>query len=541
MHRLILCLAAALPLCSANASAASAVFIRQDRTTQGNWRNAYGANGFAVANNATWFSSTTARPNLSTLPPPSGGLRTQLPGALMLASDPAATNTVGCLDRIVATWSNSSRLAFTLEMSPSISRRLSLYCLDFGSGGLRAQRISLVDTNTGLAVTNPADGQPAITDLIGFTNGVYLSWDVTGPVRVEITRSSGPDAVLNGIFLDRFRNTNTPSFGLPEEQPLGVSLNAGDTIALGAGSLGEPPLFFQWLRNGSPIAAATSPTLLIPNANSLLAGDYQLTVANAYGTATSQVASVTVAMSTLWKAPRFDLNSDGTNDLVWQDPTTGSAGCWLLPGATWQWLAPGNNGNWRFATVIDANEDGVNDIIWQDAVTLQVGAWLMPAKTWSWLAPNPSGRWLVAGSLDLNGDGVADLLWQDSVDGRVGAWLMPAKTFQWVSASPNTPWKIAAVLDVDGDGKDDLVWQNSATTQVGAWLMPAKTWQWISPGSNGAWKVVGAADVNFDGRMDLLWQNSTTTQVGAWLVPGGTWIWVAPGSNGGFRINGRAP
>lgn len=546
MPRILFCLLAVLQFAAARAFASTAAFVRADRSTQGNWRNAYGANGFAVASNVTWFSSSAARVNLGALPTPSWGIRTNLPGALMLTSDTIGTNQTAynALDRIVAAWVNPTRLSFNLDMSASIGRRLTVYCLDWGSGGTRSQRVSLVDTNTGLPILDTGTGLPASVDLSNFSRGAYLVWDVIGPARVEVTRLAGPDAVVSGIFLDRGpfpKNTNAPAFGLPEEQPRGVSLNGGDTAALAAGSLGEPPLSFQWLHNGSPVAGGTSPTLIVPNANALTAGHYQLILANAFGASTSQVATVTVAGSGLWKSPRLDLNGDGTNDIVWQDLATTTVGSWLLPANTWEWIAPGYNGNWRLVTVVDANNDGINDLIWQDAATLQVGSWLMPARTWHWLAPNPTGRWLVAGSLDVNGDGVADLLWQDSEDGRVGAWLMPGKTFQWISSVGNAPWKIVAVLDVDGDGKDDLVWRSAATAQVGAWLMPSKTWQWVSPGDNGAWKVVGAADVNGDGRADLLWQSSTTTGVGAWLMPSKAWYWVSPGNNGNFRINGRTP
>ena len=39
-------------------------------------------------------------------------------------------------------------------------------------------------------------------DLTDFQNGRYLSYDVRGDIVVRVTRLSGPNAVLSGIFLD---------------------------------------------------------------------------------------------------------------------------------------------------------------------------------------------------------------------------------------------------------------------------------------------------------------------------------------------------
>ena len=35
--------------------------------------------------------------------------------------------------------------------------------------------------------------------------GLYLSWDVTGPVSVRSIKTAGPDALITGIFVDAGR------------------------------------------------------------------------------------------------------------------------------------------------------------------------------------------------------------------------------------------------------------------------------------------------------------------------------------------------
>jgi len=75
-------------------------------------------------------------------------------------------------------------------------------------------------------------------------------------------------------------------------QPLSVTLASGSTLALNASASGSPT--YQWSLNGTAIAGATGPTLLIPGATAANAGNYTVTAVNSAGSATSTAAAVTV-------------------------------------------------------------------------------------------------------------------------------------------------------------------------------------------------------------------------------------------------------
>lgn len=65
-----------------------------------------------------------------------------------------------------------------------------------------------------------------------------------------------------------------------------VTGNPGQVIKLAAGVDGSPPYTYQWLRNGSPIAGATSSKLAVIISDQTV-GTYSLEVANGFSTATS--------------------------------------------------------------------------------------------------------------------------------------------------------------------------------------------------------------------------------------------------------------
>jgi len=74
--------------------------------------------------------------------------------------------------------------------------------------------------------------------------------------------------------------------------PQPVLVGPGDTVTWSAYAIGVPPLAYQWLKNGAPVAGATASSLMIPNVSGPNLGTYALQVTNLYGSATSSVVSV---------------------------------------------------------------------------------------------------------------------------------------------------------------------------------------------------------------------------------------------------------
>jgi hypothetical protein len=73
--------------------------------------------------------------------------------------------------------------------------------------------------------------------------------------------------------------TNQPSI-------VGVLANSNATLSVGA--IGTAPMSYQWFFGGAAIANATNSILTVTNAQSINEGSYQVTLANSFGSATSQ-------------------------------------------------------------------------------------------------------------------------------------------------------------------------------------------------------------------------------------------------------------
>lgn len=128
-----------------------------------------------------------------------------------------------------------------------------------------------------------------------------------------------------------------------------------------------------------------------------------------------------------------DMNGDGQQDLLWQHRVTGELRIWHMNGTTQIDSAPIALGvagtDWRVAAVADMNGDGRDDLVWQNPTTGGVAAWLMndaQVLAAEWLVPDDVAdlAWTIAGARDLNGDGQTDLVWQHAGTGALAAWFM---------------------------------------------------------------------------------------------------------------------
>jgi hypothetical protein len=80
-------------------------------------------------------------------------------------------------------------------------------------------------------------------------------------------------------------------------QPFGTTTNVGTTVSLRVLASGTAPLLYQWRKAAIGLAGATNLTLTIRNVQLSDAGDYTAVVANSYGAATSQVATLTIGLA----------------------------------------------------------------------------------------------------------------------------------------------------------------------------------------------------------------------------------------------------
>jgi hypothetical protein len=221
-----------------------------------------------------------------------------------------------------------------------------------------------------------------------------------------------------------------------------------------------------------------------------------------------------------------DFNGDGTDDVLWRNPTTGAVDEWRMQNGQWNGSVNlGEHGtDWTVAGIGDFNGDGTDDVLWRNASTGQIDEWQMKNGQWS----NSIGLgshgtdWAVAGVGDFNHDGTADVLWRNASTGQVDDWQM--KNGQWSSSidlgTRSTDWSIAGVSDFDHDGTADIFWRNATTGANDAWVM--FNGQWFESAAFGAfdthYQVAGVGNFNGAGGSDILWHNPTTGQTGSWLL-----------------------
>jgi hypothetical protein len=97
-------------------------------------------------------------------------------------------------------------------------------------------------------------------------------------------------------------------------QPLSQTNYAGTPVSLTCAAAGDPPLNYQWRKNGSNLAGATSPTLTLANVQPGDAGPYSAIAYNLAGSATSAVAQLVVIVPVqILQQPQSQRGPPGTN------------------------------------------------------------------------------------------------------------------------------------------------------------------------------------------------------------------------------------
>jgi hypothetical protein len=190
-------------------------------------------------------------------------------------------------------------------------------------------------------------------------------------------------------------------------QPATQTAPAGATVTFSVAVGGTPPLAYQWRRNGTNLAGATSATLVLPDVQISEGGLYSVVVANVSGSATSQGAMLGVIVpggysaNVLSDAPihYYRLGESSTTQPAADAGTPGGRNGTYLGGITLgQPTAPLQLGN---AARLNGSPGTLVDLgLFHpgNAVTLEAWANLDPADTQSYHIV--AGRW--DGSYELD-------------------------------------------------------------------------------------------------------------------------------------------
>ncbi len=173
--------AANTPASLPGSSAAS--FVTSDTATEGSWIGKYGSDGYSMAN------ASQSIPSYATVSVQNQLNYTWASGT----SDPRALETGSGSGRIAATWFSNSNFDFDVNLTDGKPHQVALYALDWDDlyGG-RAEEVQIADAGSGAVLDTRI--------ISGFTNGIYLIWNVTGHVKITVTLTGNGNAVISGIF-----------------------------------------------------------------------------------------------------------------------------------------------------------------------------------------------------------------------------------------------------------------------------------------------------------------------------------------------------
>ncbi|MHC1764173.1 MAG: glycoside hydrolase family 9 protein [Verrucomicrobiia bacterium] len=166
-----------------SASGTRVTFVKRDTVTRGNWKGAYGLEGYSVigdsAKSPAYLQMTTAGKADYSWFSSNEALR-----GLQIASGNG---------RVAGVWYSSTSFSVNIDLTDSRTHRVALYMVDWDRGG-RAQQVEILDGVTGEVL----DSQM----VSGFEEGLYCVWHLKGKVRIRLTRLSGANAILAGLFFD---------------------------------------------------------------------------------------------------------------------------------------------------------------------------------------------------------------------------------------------------------------------------------------------------------------------------------------------------
>ena len=296
------------------------------------------------------------------------------------------------------------------------------------------------------APVNPQGGAPWLRGIGGglsVVSGVFSNADhihIASNIPEHGTNGT-PNGYNNAGTISGFIFTDKPVVTMsPQSIPVA---GPGDTLVLSAYAIGVPPLSLQWQLNGKDIPGATTLSNTIVGAVAADSGSYTLIASNAYGIATSKVATVTV--DTLVESPT------ATNNIIFDTNPNNPQHDGINSGATW--LASSTAGA--------VTRDGV--MSFTDAETNGIS---VPDNS---VFDGPTGTvcfWMRSAGTDIN----------DTATVGFGASLFERA----LSSTPGTADFVLLQLDNASGGGLQFLAPNSANTVNSIGSVSDNTWHFVA-------------------------------------------------------------
>jgi hypothetical protein len=173
---------ATISLLASAATTGTAVFVKLDTTTEGNWKGVYGSNGYNVINDQVSY------PSYVTVTPSGESAYTWASSTTNARAPQRAESSTA---RIAAQWYTYSSFVVDLAFDDTAQHQVEIYCLDWDTTS-RTETVSIVDENNVLLNSQ---------NVTNFHNGQYLVWNLSGHVKIQVTdTNSGANATISGLF-----------------------------------------------------------------------------------------------------------------------------------------------------------------------------------------------------------------------------------------------------------------------------------------------------------------------------------------------------
>lgn len=165
--------------------ASSGPFLKADTITSGTWKGVYSSEGGLGYPSGNFvlpgYVKVSAYKNYGLL----WAASTTDPRVLQ---KPASTT-----DRVAGAWHSADEFYFNLQFSDTAQHQVSFYFLDYDRAG-REQQVEIFNRSTGELLD--------ARTLSNFGEGVYLTYWLSGNIRLRVSRVAGPNCAMSAIMFD---------------------------------------------------------------------------------------------------------------------------------------------------------------------------------------------------------------------------------------------------------------------------------------------------------------------------------------------------
>ena len=189
----------------------AATFVKTDTMTKGNWIGAYGSDGYTVVS------------HIESIPSYGGAVPSGKEDYLWTASttDTRALQKVDSSDRIASVWYAPDSFNIDFNFTDANAHRVALYLMDWDGSG-RAERLEVINPSNNTVLNT--------TDVSNFGQGKYVVFDLKGKTRIHVSRTAGPNVIVEGVFFDAAPKAKGASLKVKGASAQGLQIEVtGDT------------------------------------------------------------------------------------------------------------------------------------------------------------------------------------------------------------------------------------------------------------------------------------------------------------------------